>query len=153
MFKIGEFARLNRVSIRTLRHYEKLCLLMPDYVDDQSGYRYYSATQISRLNRILLLKEIGFSLSEIVIALRDDLTAAQMMDYLTDKRRQLVRVIQSEQCKLERIDARLKILQQEEKHMNYDVIVKELPASNVASLRRNISDYGAQGPLREELTA
>lgn len=151
MFKIGEFARLNWVSVRTLRHYEKLGLLIPDKVDPETGYRFYSAGQIPRLNRILLLKEIGFSLAEITQVLDSSLTPEQMSEYLSRKRRELVRDIRKEQLKVERIDAHLKILRQEEKDMNYDVVLKKIEPSKVASLRRMIQNYGAQGPLWEEL--
>jgi len=62
MFSIGEFARLGTVSVRTLRHYDEIGLLRPAKVDPQSGYRYYSASQLGQLNRIVALKELGLSL-------------------------------------------------------------------------------------------
>ena len=65
MFKIGEFSRLSRVSVRMLRHYDRLGLLTPSETDRFTGYRYYSARQLMSLNRILALKEVGFSLDEI----------------------------------------------------------------------------------------
>ena len=63
--KIGEFSRLMRVTVKTLRHYEQLGILLPDSVDDDSGYRYYSVDQMQRLNAIRDLKDIGFSLDEV----------------------------------------------------------------------------------------
>lgn len=62
MFKIGEFSRLSRVSVRMLRHYDQLGLLTPSQTDSFTGYRYYSANQLPRLNRILALRDLGFSL-------------------------------------------------------------------------------------------
>jgi MerR family regulatory protein len=56
MFSIGDFARLGNVSVRTLRYYEQLGLLMPAAVDPETGYRSYSAYQLSRLHRIVALK-------------------------------------------------------------------------------------------------
>lgn len=64
MFKIGDFAKLNKVTVKTLRHYDSLGLLQPENVDTFTGYRYYSASQMPRLNRILVLKDIGFSLDD-----------------------------------------------------------------------------------------
>ncbi|MAT99904.1 MAG: hypothetical protein CL608_22415 [Anaerolineaceae bacterium] len=64
MFQIGEFSRLGSVTIETLRHYDALGLLKPAKVDPSTGYRYYSAKQMQPLNRILALKEVGFSLEE-----------------------------------------------------------------------------------------
>jgi DNA-binding transcriptional MerR regulator len=65
MFRIGEFARFTRVSVKMLRHYDEIGLLPPARVDAATGYRYYRAAQLTRLNRILLLRELGFGLDEI----------------------------------------------------------------------------------------
>ena len=64
MFSIGEFARLGTVSVRTLRHYEEIGLLLPARVDPETGYRCYSPAQLGQLNRIIALKELGFSLAQ-----------------------------------------------------------------------------------------
>lgn len=151
MFRIGEFARLNRVSVRTLRHYEKVGLFLPEQVDSETGYRYYSANQISRLNRIILLKECGFSLVEIREVLQKDLTSAQMVEFLVSKRNQLLREIRKEQLKVARIEARLKILREEDTDMSYDVVIKSIQASKVAGYRDTIPNYEKQGLLWEEL--
>lgn len=42
MLRIGDFSKLSRVSIRMLRHYDKIGLLIPESVDESTGYRYYS---------------------------------------------------------------------------------------------------------------
>ena len=69
MLKIGDFSKLARVSVKTLRHYAQKDLLTPAWIDRFTGYRYYSIHQLSRLNRILALKDIGFSLDQILQAL------------------------------------------------------------------------------------
>ena len=63
--KIGEFSRLCRVTVRTLRHYEQINLLVPEIVDQFTGYRYYSIEQLQKMQSILQLKGMGFSLEEI----------------------------------------------------------------------------------------
>ena len=65
MLKIGDFSRLSFVSIKTLRYYDEFGLLAPVRVDESTGYRYYTADQAPRLNRILALKDLGLSLEEI----------------------------------------------------------------------------------------
>jgi DNA-binding transcriptional MerR regulator len=65
MFRIGDFSRLARFTIKTLHHYDEAGLLQPLHVDRQSGYRYYDATQLQTLHRILLLKDLGFALEQI----------------------------------------------------------------------------------------
>ncbi len=61
MFSIGDFARHGRVSVRMLRHYDAIGLLRPDRVDAVTGYRYYEGGQLARLNRIVALKDLGFT--------------------------------------------------------------------------------------------
>jgi DNA-binding transcriptional MerR regulator len=65
MFKISEFSRFTRVSVKMLRHYDQIGLLRPARIDPVNSYRYYSAEQLPRLNRIIALKDLGFSLDEI----------------------------------------------------------------------------------------
>ena len=64
MLKIGDFSRLSLVSVKVLRYYDELGLLRPARVDEFTGYRYYSASQLTRLNRILVLKDLGLSLQQ-----------------------------------------------------------------------------------------
>ena len=70
MYKIGELSRLCRIPIITLRYYDSEGLLIPDEIDKFTGYRYYSAAKIAECNRIISLKELGFSLEEIKNFLR-----------------------------------------------------------------------------------
>ena len=62
LFKIGDFSQIGQVSVRMLRHYDELGLLKPAYVDRLTDYRYYSLEQLPKLNRLLALKDLGFSL-------------------------------------------------------------------------------------------
>ena len=66
--KIGEFSRLCRVTVRALRHYEKIKLLVPEIIDYSTGYRYYSIGQMQMVLNIVRLKGLGFSLSAIIVA-------------------------------------------------------------------------------------
>ena len=65
MYKIGELSRLCRIPVKTLRYYDNEGLLVADEIDRFTGYRYYSAARIADCNRIISLKELGFSLEEI----------------------------------------------------------------------------------------
>ena len=78
MLKIGEFSKLAQVSVKTLRYYDELGLLRPDWVDRYTGYRYYALQQLPRLNRILALRELGFSLVQIAHLLREDLPSERI---------------------------------------------------------------------------
>jgi DNA-binding transcriptional MerR regulator len=85
MVRIGVFARLAEVSIKTLRYYDEVSLLKPSYIDDWSGYRYYTLDQLPRLYRILALKDLGFTLGEIATLLHRNLPAAEMTHLLQGK--------------------------------------------------------------------
>lgn len=65
MYRIGELSKLCHLPVKTLRYYDSEGLLIPDEVDKFTGYRYYAAARIADCNRIVALKELGFSLSEI----------------------------------------------------------------------------------------
>ena len=65
LISIGKMADLNHISISTLRLYDKLGLLEPQYVDQETGYRYYDIHQNTRLDMIAYMKELVMSLAEI----------------------------------------------------------------------------------------
>lgn len=87
MFRIGEFSSLTQVSVKNLRWYDEIGLLKPALVDAETGYRYYLARQISRLAKILILKNLGFSLEQIGIMLDGDIQAGQIRDMLQSYRK------------------------------------------------------------------
>ena len=70
-FKIGEFSKLCQVTVKTLRHYEEIGLLVPVEVDEWTGYRYYDISQLRYMNRIVYLKQLGLSLEEITELFED----------------------------------------------------------------------------------
>jgi DNA-binding transcriptional MerR regulator len=82
MIQIGDFSKLGRISVKTLRFYDEMGLLKPVEVDRLTGYRSYKFDQLPRLNRILALKDLGFSLEEIGQLLADDLSLEQMRGML-----------------------------------------------------------------------
>src|SRR5687768_5423037 len=107
MFKIGEFSQLSRVSVRMLRHYDQLGLLKPSRTDNFTNYRYYSADQLPRLNRILALRDLGFSLEQIGNLLDEELPAEQLMGMLKLKRAEIEQQMQVEQLRMARLEARI----------------------------------------------
>ena len=138
MIKIGDFARLSQVSVVTLRYYDEMDLLNPVQVDHFTGYRYYSADQLPRLNRILALKDLGFSLEQIKLMLADGLSLEQLHGMLTMQRSEVERRLSDEQERLVRIEARLRQIELEDKMPNYDVLIKTVPAMLVAAQRVTI---------------
>jgi DNA-binding transcriptional MerR regulator len=133
MIRIGDFARLCQLSVPTLRHYDEIGLLKPVSVDSFTGYRYYSVSQLPRLNRILALKDLGFTLDQIVQVLAEDISAEQLRGMLTLKRAEAEQQVAETRARLTRIEARLRQIEQEETMPNYEVILKTVPPIRVAS--------------------
>ena len=147
MFRIGEFSRITRVTVDTLRHYDALGLLKPANVDPFTGYRYYSARQLDSLNRILALKEVGFSLEEIARILQEKLTNEELRGML---KAQLVRAeqeAQTAQLRRERILARLNTLDLEDKMPDYEVTLKPVDALTVVAIRETVPSLEQMPPL------
>ena len=142
--KIGEFSRLMQVTVKTLRHYESLGLLIPAEVDDSSGYRYYTISQMQRLNSILALKNLGFSLEEIG-SLYDDDTHSPGVEALEEKCLECERQIESLGERLRR----LKEMIHSRKNINKmeKFTIQSLPAIIVASHREVLSGYDAVGEM------
>jgi len=137
VIKIGDFARLGHVSIVTLRHYDEIDLLKPVAVDSFTGYRYYSVAQLPRLNRILALKDLGFSLEQIEVVL-SGLTLDQLRGMLKLRHAEVEQQVVQEQGRLARIATRLRQIESEETMSNYDVVLKTIPPMLVASRRVTI---------------
>jgi DNA-binding transcriptional MerR regulator/effector-binding domain-containing protein len=138
MIKIGDFARLSQVSIVALRHYDEIGLLKPIAVDGTTGYRYYSAAQLPKLNRILALKDLGFSLEQIDHVLSGGITLDQLRGMLKLKQAEVERQLAEEQGRLARIAARLRKIELEDTMADYDVVLKTIPPILIASRRVTI---------------
>lgn len=152
MFKIGDFSKLSQVSVKALRLYDQMGLLKPSQVDRFTSYRYYSASQLSRLNRILALKNLGFSLEQIAKLLDDQIPPEQIRGMLRLKQAELQQLVEAEQARLARIEVRLKQIEQENSMPDYDVILKKIEPLKVVSIRETLPIYPAIGRLFEELS-
>ncbi|MDX2272910.1 MAG: MerR family transcriptional regulator [Cyanobacteriota bacterium] len=151
MLKISDFAQLSRVSSKALRLYDRMDLLKPAQVDAATGYRYYSASQLPRLNRILVLKELGFSLDQITQLLDEHLTLEQMQAMLRLKQAELSQRIQQDHLRLIQIQHRLYEIEQEKAMPTYDVILKSASAQWVAATLSIIPNYEECGPIFEQM--
>ena len=151
MIRIGDFSKLSRVSVKTLRYYDEMGLLEPIEVDRFSGYRFYEYDQLPRLNRILALRDLGFSLEEIGQLLRDSLTAEQMRGMLKLRHADIRQQVQEETERLARVEARLRQIEQEDVMSKYDVVIKKVEAIKIASVRGVVPTPPQQGSLWGEL--
>jgi predicted transcriptional regulator YdeE len=138
MLKIGEFSKLAQVSVKTLRYYHQYGLLKPAWTDRFNGYRYYRLDQLSTLNSILALKELGFSLEQIQTILQDNLTATQLRGIMSLKKAELEKQISLDQERLTQIEARLHQLEESGDIPHYEIIVKQIGSKDVAGIRKKI---------------
>jgi len=151
MIRIGDFSKLSRVPIKTLRYYDEVGLLKPVQVDDFTGYRYYDHGQMTRLYRILALKDLGFSLEQIGQLLKENLSPAQMRGMLILRQNEIRQKVQKEAERLARVEARLRQIEQEIDMSTYDVVIKHVEAFRVASVRGVVPTPPEQGRLWGEL--
>ena len=102
LFGIGDIARLFHVSVSTLRHYENEGLLMPEYTDPRTGYRYYSPRQFEVLNTIRYLRVLDMPLAEIA-----DFLGKRDVDRIEEKLRQQKNALAAKQRELARVERKI----------------------------------------------
>jgi DNA-binding transcriptional MerR regulator len=147
MFKIGTFSQLTGVTVKALRFYDRMGLLKPAEVDRFTGYRYYTVTQIDRLNRILALKDLGLSLEEIGRVLCENPSPAEIRGMLRLKQAQLRQTIDEEQARLQRVEARLRQIEREGQLPTHEVVIREVGAQRVLSHREVLACPAEISPL------
>jgi DNA-binding transcriptional MerR regulator/effector-binding domain-containing protein len=143
MFAIGEFARHGRVSVRVLRHYDAIGLLEPVCVDPATGYRFYEAGQLSRLNRIVALKNLGFTLQQVASILDDQVTLADLRGMLKLRQSELQEQIATDAARLAQVEARLQAIEGEASEPAA-VMVRRIGPAQVAELTSMAAGYEPQ---------
>jgi DNA-binding transcriptional MerR regulator len=139
MFAIGEFSRIAQVTVKTLRHYDEAGLLKPAYVDSNSGYRYYKASQLPRLNRILVLKELGFSLDQIGTMLDEGVNEFELQGMLRLRRAEQETKLQQESSRLAAIEQMIEEIAREGTPL--EVVIKDSAPTWIVSVRDTIQSY------------
>ena len=157
MFTIGDFARHGRVSVRMLRHYDATGLLRPAHVDPASGYRHYTAAQLARLNRIIALKDLGFTLQQVRDIVDEKVGAEELRGMLRLRRAELETAMAAASARLVQVEARLRAIESEGHMPTNDVVIKSVPAIRVAELTATAASFEPEdigpviGPLYGEL--
>jgi DNA-binding transcriptional MerR regulator len=141
MFRIGDFSRIARVSARLLRFYDELGLLKPAHADPQTGYRHYSVTQLAQLNRITVLKELGFSLEQIGAMLQAPPGADELRRMLLMRRNDAELRLAQEAQRLRHIETRIAQIEVEGALSVDDVVERAEPARRLLSLRRQVRSF------------
>lgn len=131
MYKIGEFSKLSKTTIKALRYYEKEGIFMPIHVDE-NGYRYYDANQLIDISKIISLRQIGFSINEI----KTIMSGSNYYDSLIRKKKELEQLQNDYALKISKISFLIG-----DKSMKYEAIVKELPECIVYYKEGIIEDF------------
>lgn len=147
MLKIGDFSKLSRISIRMLRHYDEIKLLVPESTDKFTNYRYYSEKQLVLATRITALKDMGFSLAVILEVLNHYNDPEMFSKFLLIKQKEISIQFEENKYRLQLLETLIKRLRKDDSIMNYNVILKDLPQRYVASVRKTIPSYEHEGML------
>jgi len=140
-----------------LRHYDAIGLLQPAYVDQVTGYRSYEAQQLSRLNRIVALKELGFTLQQVRSILDDEVSVEELRGMLRLRQAELHSQIATDTARLAQVEARLQIIEREGDMPADDVQIKRIPGVRVAELTGTAASFEPESispviqPLYDEL--
>lgn len=152
MFKIGEFSKLTKISVRMLHHYDKEDILKPSLTDEKTGYRYYDISQVEILQRIVMLRDFDFSLSEIKDLLNNwsnDYLVQKMKIKIDEKKFYITK--QKEQIKA--IEYAIENVDKNKVSLQYNVVVKNVPQQQVISIRQKIENHFVEYQLWEKLSS
>jgi len=152
MFTIGDFAGLGRVSVRMLRHYDAIGLIRPAHVEPHNGYRYYTAAQLRLLNRVIALKDLGFTLQQVQTMIDEKVDAGELRGMLRLRRADLAARMEQDTARLAQVDARLRMIETEGHMDTGDVVLKQLPAMRVAELSATAIGYDHPSSITENLS-
>lgn len=144
MLSIGEFSNICKVSTKTLRYYAEIGLILPEEINPENGYRYYSCRQLETMLLINRLKSYNFSLEEIKgIIMQDD--DEQLFHALSAKEKELELQIQSYQRIKKQMEADMNALKQGKSIMSYldhfDVELAEVSPMNILFIRKMVHAY------------
>ncbi|GEM45100.1 MerR family transcriptional regulator [Deinococcus cellulosilyticus] len=133
MFKIGEFARITGVTLRTLRHYDEMGLLSPSRLSD-NDYRVYTASDLQKMQQILSLRDLGMPLDRIR-HITEGLSREDFLILLREHRAALQQELEQLQTRISRLEHRL-----QEVHM-YSPEIRSIPSRFVLSTQGTAQDY------------
>ena len=144
LYRIGLFAQMNRITVKALRFYEEQGLLLPAKIDGESGYRYYTMSQMETLHRILALKEAGFTIEDM----KHLNASGDERGFLLRKKKALLEKIAELTLQLSKIDG---YLMAGGNSLSAPVMVKTIPETVCAVMRRRIDSYDALFEIMPEM--
>ena len=146
MLTIGEFSNICRVSTKTLRYYAEIGLILPDEINPENGYRYYSIEQLEKMLLINRLKDYCFSLEEIKSILDSEEQIDEVLfTALNKKKKEIAVKVQKFENTLHQIDSDILNMRNGKSIMSYmeniDVRLGEIPMMYLLSIRKNVLEH------------
>lgn len=151
MYRIGDFSRLTELSVRVLRHYHEIGLLVPASIDERSGYRSYAVEQLAVAHQITALKQLGLSLAQIGTVVRDEPTDDHIAGMLALEHARTEQALDELQRKLRDLDREIAALRDRGSLRDLPVVVRSTPALPYLSVRRQVRDLAAVERLVEQI--
>ena len=133
MYKIKEFSIRCGVSIDTLKYYDSIDLFKPLYVDQESQYRYYDAKQIHTINRIQILKQSHFSLTEIKNIIDQRIKNEKLIEIMNEKAMLLTKDIQCITQQLNQLYTNIFMVKNGGISLMQEILIKEVEQIMVVS--------------------
>lgn len=128
MFTIGEFSLISRLSVKTLRYYHDEGILVPDYIDDDSGYRYYKQTSVERAMIITMLRDMDFSINgirEMLSGYTEDLELLEYFEKQQQKLKDKISQAKTAESSLDEIIKSIRRIKMNTKNINYEILEKQ----------------------------
>ncbi|WP_275980148.1 MerR family transcriptional regulator [Couchioplanes caeruleus] len=147
MLSIGDLARHTRVSARMLRHYDALGLVTPERVDESTGYRWYAASQIGRVNSVVALKELGFTLEQCRSILDERVGVGDLVALLRLRQAELAQRIEADTARLAEVGRRLRSIERGLTVTNESFQLKELPRLRLMQASAEVNDISEIGTM------
>lgn len=146
MLSIGEFSNICKVSTKTLRYYAEIGLILPDEINPENGYRYYSIEQLETMLFINRLKSYNFSLEEIKTILKsEELQDEKLYFALNKKKKEIEQQVKDFEKTLSELNNDILNLQRGKSIMSYleniDVQLVEVPMMYLLSIRKMVQEY------------
>lgn len=136
MYRIGDFSKMSKTTIKTLRYYDEIGLLKPETTDKFTGYRLYTTSQLFKLHEIQSYRQIGLSIDEVKMIL----AGVNNVQIFNKRKEELISELNNANDQLLRLEFILQ-RRQEDFIMNYSAIIKEVPGCLVYSVEFVASNY------------
>lgn len=144
MFRIGEFSRMSGISVNTLYHYDSVGILHPTRIDEATGYRFYEASQLAVINKILAFKDAGFALQEIADILNRKPSEKSLITILEKRSVELEEELQAKEARLGRLHTNIFLIKNGALPLMNEITIKKVEPILGAAIKRTFSKNGPE---------